>query len=114
MELANLLRTLVDEKVQTYLFLSAFSQSIKVNGKMRRLGMSSWMNARFESGSPTMTDDRYQVYVDSRRPTLRSLVRGSDGFVSVLSGNKDFPGCSIRRIETVIPTCEELISTVVD
>jgi twitching motility protein PilU len=109
MELANLLRTLVDEKGSDLFVSVGIQPAIKVNGKLRRLGDVELDEREVLSlVRQTMTEERYQVYVDSREANFAITCPGIGRFRVSAFWQQDFPGCSIRRIETVIPTCEEL------
>ncbi len=109
MVLANLLRTLVDEKGSDLFISVGIQPSLKVNGKLRRLG-DGVLDERdvLSLVRQTMTEERYQVYVESREANFAITCPGIGRFRVSAFWQQDFPGCSIRRIETVIPTCEEL------
>jgi twitching motility protein PilU len=109
MELAKLLRVLVDEKGSDLFISVGIQPAIKVNGKLRRLG-----DAALDDRDvlflvrQTMTEEHYQNYVENREANFAITCPGIGRFRISAFWQQDFPGCAIRRIETVIPTCEEL------
>jgi twitching motility protein PilU len=110
MELTKLLRTLVDERGSD-LFLSVGIQpAIKVNGKLRRLGDGAPLNEDdvLNMVSQTMTQERYDLYIKTRESNFAITCPGIGRVRVSAFWQQDLPGCSIRRIETEIPTCEEL------
>lgn len=109
MDLAHFLGVLVEEKGSDLFISVGIQPSIKVNGKMRRLGDQCLdENEALSMVRQTMTDERFQTYVESREANFAITCPGLGRFRVSAFWQQDFPGCSIRRIETVIPTCEEL------
>lgn len=109
MELANLLRILVDEKGSD-LFISVGIQPLpRVNGKIRRLGDQLLEEDEvLNLVRQTMTDERFRSYVENREANFAINCPGLGRFRVSAFWQQDCPGCSIRRIETMIPTCDEL------
>jgi len=109
MELAKLLRVLVDEKGSDLFISVGIQPAIKVNGKLRRLGETELdEHDVLNMVRQTMTEDRYQVYVEAKEANFAITCPGLGRFRISAFWQQDFPGCAIRRIETTIPTCEEL------
>ncbi len=109
MELANLLRILVDEKGSDLFVSVGIQPSLKVNGKIRRLGEHLLEEDEVLSlVRQTMTDERFRSYVENREANFAINCPGLGRFRVSAFWQQDCPGCSVRRIETVIPTCDEL------
>lgn len=109
MELANLLRILVDEKGSDLFISVGIQPSLKVNGKIRRLGDQLLEEDEvLNLVRQTMTDERFRSYVENREANFAINCPGLGRFRVSAFWQQDCPGCSIRRIETVIPTCDEL------
>jgi twitching motility protein PilU len=109
MELTKLLRVLENEKGSDLFISVGIQPSIKVNGKLRRLGAAVLdEHDVLNMVRQTMTDERYKMYIETKEANFAITCPGVGRFRVSAFWQQDFPGCAIRRIETVIPTCEEL------
>ena len=109
MELSNLLQTLINEKGSD-LFLSVGIQPcLKVNGKVHRLGEEILNEDQvLDMIKHTMTEDRLRSYFKYRDANFAISIPNLGRFRVSAFWQQDLPGCSIRRINTIIPTCDEL------
>lgn len=109
MELAKLLQTLVDKKGSDLFVSVGIQPALKVNGKLTRLGDRILDEQDvLDMVRQTMTDERFQSFVESREANFAINCPGIGRFRVSAFWQQDMPGCSIRHIQTVIPTCEEL------
>lgn len=105
MELSILLRILVDEKGSDLFISVGIQPSLKVNGKIRRLGDQLLEEDEvLNLVRQTMTDERFRSYVENREANFAINCPGLGRFRVSAFWQQDCPGCSIRRIETMIPT----------
>jgi len=109
MELSNLLQTLINEKGSD-LFLSVGIQPcLKVNGKVHRLGEEILNEDQvLDMIKHTMTEDRLRSYFKYRDANFAISIPNLGRFRVSAFWQQDLPGCAIRRINTIIPTCDEL------
>ncbi len=109
MELAKLLQTLVDKKGSDLFVSVGIQPALKVNGKLTRLGDRILDEQDvLDMVRQTMTDERFQSFVESREANFAINCPGIGRFRVSAFWQQDMPGCSIRHIQTVIPTCEDL------
>lgn len=108
-DLTGLLKALVDEKGSDLFLSVGIAPCMKVNGKLRRMSDERLdHDAVLDMIHMTMTDNRFHDFIRTREMNFAITIPNLGRFRISAFWQQDLPGCAIRRIETIIPTCEEL------
>ncbi len=109
MDLMNLLKNLITLKGSDLFISVGIQPCVKVNGKVHRIGEEILDEHQvLEMIKQTMTEERLKAYFKDRDSNFAISIPELGRFRVSAFWQQDYPGCAIRRIQTIIPTCEEL------
>lgn len=107
MNIDDLLRKMGASKASDLYITVGAPSLLRIDGQLQRVGEELDEKSVYELLTPLMEQDKVQAYCDSKEANF-AIVREFGRFRVSAFFQREQPGAVIRRIETAIPTMEEL------
>ncbi len=110
MDVRPFLKIIIDRKASDLFITAGFPPSAKIDGELRALSEQSFNPAQaLDFVESLMTEAQKKEFHETRECNFAFAAKDLGRFRVSAFWQRESPGCVMRRIETRIPTCEELM-----